>query len=129
VVCLLGVIGQAAAAFLLNTALQKTFLSGVANLIEKFILEHHLRRQDAKIGVSTNEFNLRRCATRVAIQTPIAADTRPRGSASRCAYRCVVDVWACPNSLPMIGKPSPLRRSLHGCGGDYEDARIVVDQT
>src|SRR5262249_13443289 len=42
-----------------------------------------------------------------AIRPPIVSDARRRGSASRCAYRCVVDACVCPNSLPMIGRLSP----------------------
>src|SRR5262249_8381177 len=42
-----------------------------------------------------------------AIRPPIASDALRRGSASRCAYRCVVDACVCPNSLPIIGRPSP----------------------
>jgi hypothetical protein len=42
-----------------------------------------------------------------AIRPPIASDARRRGSASRCAYRCVVEACVCPNSLPIIGRPSP----------------------
>jgi hypothetical protein len=56
-------------------------------------------------GLSRTNESLRFPSSAAAIRPPIASDARRRGSASRCAYRCVVDAWVCPNSLPMIGNP------------------------
>src|SRR5215831_19218621 len=62
---------------------------------------------DTRGGAPKTPGSERLPSSAAAIRPPIASDARRRGSASRCAYRCVVDACVCPNSLPMIGRLSP----------------------
>src|SRR5262249_62431306 len=48
-----------------------------------------------------------------AIRPPIASEARHSGSASRSAYRCVVDAGVCPISCPVTGKPTPPPTPTH----------------
>ena len=55
-----------------------------------------------KLG--TGAFGLRSIAA--AIVAPMVSTARRNGSASRCAYLCVVEACEWPRSFPMIGRPS-----------------------
>src|SRR5262249_14982996 len=52
---------------------------------------------DTKGGAPKTPGSERLPSRAAAIRPPIASDARRRGSASRCAYRCVVDACVCPN--------------------------------
>ena len=45
------------------------------------------------------------------LSATLAVEARTE-SRARCAYRAVVCTWVWPNSLPIIGKPSPSASAL-----------------